>query len=86
MVADSGASSHMTRMRDVFLSVSGTNSQCHVTCRVYTIHVMKGFGTVLFQLKSRRSLEVARVMYVLELKMHLLAFLVLEDKGHVVVF
>ena len=77
---DSGTSSHITRMREVFLSGSKTYSDYHVTCGVDTIHVVKGVGTVLFQLDSRGTLEVAGVMHVRELKMNLVSVSNLEGK------
>lgn len=44
---DSGASSHMMRMRSMFLSVSETDSDLHVVCGVNTRHVVKGVGIVV---------------------------------------
>ena len=70
----------MTRIRDVSLRVSKTYSNSHVACVVDTIHAVKKVKTVLFQLESKGSLEVARVMYVPELKMNLLSVSNLEDE------
>lgn len=43
---------------------------------------IKEVGTVLFQLESRGYLELAGVMYVLELKVSFLPVSYLEDKGY----
>jgi hypothetical protein len=85
-VVDSGASRHMTGMRWMFLSVSKTDSNCHVDCRTSTIHAVKGVGRVRFQLESRGSLEVAEVLFVLELKVSLLSISALEDERYGVMF
>jgi hypothetical protein len=65
---DSGSSPHMMGMRSMFLSVSETDSDCHVDCGTSTMHAVKGVGCVRFQLESGGSLEVAEVLFVLELK------------------
>lgn len=44
----SGASHHMTRTREVFLSVSMTYSDMHVKVGMSTIYIVKGVGTMLF--------------------------------------
>ena len=41
-VVDSISSRHMTGMRSMFLSVSKTDSHCHVGCGTSTMHVVKG--------------------------------------------
>lgn len=62
-VVDNGASSHMTRVSLMLLSVLETNSYGYVNSGTCTKHAVKGVGTVVFQLESRGSLEVAGVMY-----------------------
>jgi hypothetical protein len=44
----SGSSFHMTRMRLVFLSVSETSSDLHVSSGASTMHAVKGVGCVRF--------------------------------------
>jgi hypothetical protein len=85
-VVDSGSSRHMTGMRLMFLSVSETNSDCHVGCGTSTMHAVKGVGCVRFQLESGGSLEVAEVLFVLEMKVSFLSVSTLEDEGYGVVF
>jgi hypothetical protein len=85
-IVDNGSSRHMTGMRSMFLNVSETDSDCHVDCGTSTIHVVKGVGCVRFQLESGGSLEVAEVLFVLELKVSLLSVLALVDEGYGVVF
>jgi hypothetical protein len=82
---DNGSSHHMTRMRLMFLSVSETNSDCHVDCGTSTMHAMKGFGRVSFQPESGGSLEVAEVLFVPEMKVGLLSVSTLEDEGYGVI-
>jgi hypothetical protein len=65
----------------MFLSVSETDSDMHVDSGVHTTHVVKGVGTVDFQLESGGSLKVAEVSHVPELRVNLLSVLALADKG-----
>ena len=60
---DSDASSHMTEMTSMILSVSETDSGYYMSCGARSMHGVKGVGIVVFQLESRGSLEVARVIY-----------------------
>ena len=83
---DSDSSRHMMGIRSMFLSVSETDSDCHVDCGTSTMHAMKGVERVRFQLESGGSLEVAEVLFVLELKVSLLLVSTLEDEGYGVVF
>jgi hypothetical protein len=85
-VVDSGSSRHMMRMRSMFLSVSETDLDNHVGCGTSTMHAVKGVGCVRFQLELGGSLEVAKVLFVPELKVSLLSVSTLEDEGYGVVF
>lgn len=85
-VVDSGASSHMTGMRSVLLSVSETDSNYYVRCGACTMHSIKGVRTVVFQLESKGSLEVAGVMHVPKLKISLLSISTLKDVRYAVMF
>jgi hypothetical protein len=49
-------------------------------------YVVKGEGTILFQLDSSGLFKAHDVLYVPELKKNFLLVLVLEDKGFVVMF
>jgi hypothetical protein len=75
-------SSHMTRMRSMFLSVLETDLDLHVVCGVNTMHAVKGVGTMDFQLESGGSLKVTEVLHVPELKLNLLSVSALEDRGY----
>ena len=70
----------------MFLSVSEIDSDYYVSCGVGTRHAMKEVGTMVSQVDLGGSLEVVRVMHVLELKVNLLSILALEDEGYEVVF
>ena len=47
-IVDSGSSRHMTRIRDVFLSISKTGPDRHVESGVDTVHAVRGVGHVKF--------------------------------------
>lgn len=53
----------------------------HVKVGMNTIHAVKWAATVLFQLESEGSLEVAKVLYVPLLKTNWSSVSALEDKG-----
>ena len=83
---DSGASSHMTGVRDYFSSLKeeeidlviemGNDAKCRAA----------GRGTVTFQRKSGLPLMVRDVLYVLGITKNLISVSALEDKGYVVSF
>jgi hypothetical protein len=75
---DSEASRHMTRMRLVFSSLSETDSDCCVGVGTGPQLVVKGVGSVRFQLESGGFLEVAGVLYVPEMMVNLLSVSSLE--------
>jgi len=81
-----GSSRHMIGMRSMFLSVSETGSDFHVGSASSTMNAVKGVGCVRFQLESGCSLEVAKVLFVPELKVSLLSVSTLEDMGYAVMF
>ena len=83
---DSGSSHHMMGMRLMFLSISKTNSNYYADSGVNTMHAVKGVVCVRFLLKSRGSMEVAEVLFVLEMKISLILVSTLEDDGYGVVF
>jgi hypothetical protein len=76
----------MIGMRSMFLSVSETGSDFHVGSASSTMNAVKGVGCVRFQLESGCSLEVAKVLFVPELKVSLLSVSALEDMGYAVMF
>ena len=80
---DSGASQHMIRMRNVFLSYSKLDSGNFVGCNVSTRHVLavKGVGSVKFQLESGGYLELVEVLYVPKLLMNILSISEFEMDG-----
>ena len=51
-VLDSGASRHMMGIREGFLIVFEIGSYIHLRVRINIVHVMKGFGKLLFHLES----------------------------------
>jgi transposase InsO family protein len=82
---DSGASSHMTGVRDYFSSLKeemdlviemGNNAKCRAT----------GHGTVTFQRESGKPLMVRDILYVPGMTKNLISVSTLEDRGYVVSF
>lgn len=71
---DSGGSQHMTRMKNVFLNYSELDSRSFVRCGVSTRHVLvvKGVGSVKFQLELDGYLELTEVLYVPKVPMNIL--------------
>jgi hypothetical protein len=49
-------------------------------------YAIKGFGTVLFQLKSKKPLKMSEVLYVPGLKKNLLSNSAKEERGYAVTF
>lgn len=82
-VVDNAASSHMIGMRSMFLSVSEIESNYYARCGVRTMHVVNPVGTVVFQVESRGSLEVVKVMHVPKMKINFLLVSNLEYEGYV---
>jgi hypothetical protein len=70
---DNGASWDMMGMKSVFLSLSETDSECVVDSGVKSQLVVKGVGSVRFQLESGGFLEVVRVLCMPNLKINLLS-------------
>jgi hypothetical protein len=85
-IMDNGSSRHMKGMRSMFLSILETGSDLYVRSGASNMHTVKGVGCVRFQLESGGSLEVAGVLFVLEMKVNLLSVLALEDMGYAVLF
>ena len=85
-VVDNGASSHMTGVRSMLLSVLETDSDYCVKSGMHTKYAVKGVGTVVFQLESEGSLEVVGVMYVPRLSVNLLSVSAFEDTGYAITF
>ena len=68
------------------LGVIKIHLDCYVKSGMDTRHVMKGVGTVVFQLESGVSLEVVGVMYVPRLCVSFLLASTLEDEGYAIKF
>jgi hypothetical protein len=83
---DNGASRHMTEAWELFNSLMEKDSGIHVELGDDAKYVVKGEGTILFQLESGGSFEAQDVLYVLGLKKNFLSVSVMEDKGFAVMF
>lgn len=57
------------------------DSNCNMNNGVDTMHIVKGFGYMIFHLESRVSLKVVGVMNVPGMSVSFLLVLALEDEG-----
>jgi hypothetical protein len=71
----------MKKSQELFSSLAEKESWIHVEHGDDAKYVVKGEGTILFQLDSSISLEVEDVLYVLGLKNNFLSDSIMEDRG-----
>jgi hypothetical protein len=83
---DSGASRHMIEAHELFSSVTERDSDVHVQLGDDAKYVVKGEGTITFQLESGGLLDAHDVLYVPSLKKKFLSVSAMEDRGFVVAF
>jgi hypothetical protein len=83
---DNGASQHMTWTKSMFLNVTEIDLDYNVNCGADPQLAVKGVGNVRFQLESGGFLEVAEVLYILEMTVNLLSVSSLDVSGFGVVF
>jgi hypothetical protein len=76
----------MTEAWELFSSLTEMDSGIHVELGDDAKYVVKGEGTILFQLESGNSFDAQDVLYVPGLKKNLLSISVMEDKGFVIIF
>jgi hypothetical protein len=85
-LVDSGASCHMTGARELFESITETDSDMCVELGMGTRHAVQGTGTVRFQLESGEMLRVTNVLWVPELRRSVLSVSEIEKKGYHILF
>lgn len=83
---DSGASAHMTREREYFLSYQEEQMNFQITMGNRTKCTLVGKGTVIFQTAIGDSLRATNVLHMSDMGMNLIFVAQLQDKGYDVYF
>ena len=78
---DSGASSHMTGVRDMFTEISKTGLELEVVLRDDTVVRVVGRKAVCFDRESMEPMLLRNVLYVPGLKKNLVPVSMIEDRG-----
>jgi hypothetical protein len=83
---DSGASRHMTGLRNHLTHFVEKETHLHVVLGDDVRHNVRGVGTSTFQLESDMQLKLEEVLYVPRMKRNLVSISTLEDKGYKITF
>jgi hypothetical protein len=83
---DNEATYHMIGAQEVFKSFTESDSEMHVEFGMGTMHALKGFGIVSFQMESGGTMRVHYVLWVPELKRSVISISMIEKKGFDVAF
>jgi hypothetical protein len=83
---DSGASRHMTSIRNHLTHFIEKETHIHVVLGDDSRYNVRGVGTSTFQLDSDMQLKLEEVLYVLGMKRNLVSISALEDKGYKITF
>jgi hypothetical protein len=83
---DSGASRHMTGVREYFSELSESGTDIEVVLGDDRVVRAVGVGTVTFQRESKPPLKVSEVLYVPGMRKNLISVSALEDRGYEVLF
>lgn len=83
---DSGASRHMTGVREYFLELLEGDTDMEVVLGDENIIRAVGVGTLTFDRGPKPPLKVSDVLYVLGMKKNLISISALEDRGYDVLF
>jgi hypothetical protein len=78
---DSGASSHMSGVRDNFTNLIDPEIKLEIVLGDNTIVMVVGHGTIYFQRELIPPLVFRDGLYVPELKKNLISFFSIHDKG-----
>ena len=82
---DSGASSHMTGDRDLFIDLDENDLGVHIKMGDDDRYSATGISTISFERESGKPFVLKEVMHVPGLKKNLISMAMLEDKGYDVV-
>jgi hypothetical protein len=83
---DSGASRHMTGIRNHLTHFIEKETHLHVVLGDDARYNVRGVGTSTFQLDSDMKLKLEEVLYVPGMKRNLVSISALEDKGYKITF
>jgi hypothetical protein len=83
---DSGASRHMTGLRNHLTHFVEKETHLHVVLGDDARYNVRGVGTSTFQLDSNIKLKLEEVLYVPGMKRKLVSISALEDKGYKITF
>jgi hypothetical protein len=83
---DNVASLHMTEARELFNSLTESDTNLHVKPVDDAKYAVNGEGIVMFQLDSRGSLDAQDVLYIPGLKKNFLSVSAMNEKGFTVTF
>jgi hypothetical protein len=83
---DSGASSHMTGVREYFTDLSEGDLDLDIELGDDSTVKAVGQGTVSFQRESQQSMRVKKVLYVPGLAKNLISISAIEDSGYEIIF
>jgi hypothetical protein len=83
---DSGASRHMTGLRDHLTHFVEKETHLHVFLGDDAIYNVRGVGTSTFQLDLDMKLQLKEVLYVPGMKKNIVSISSLEDKGYKITF
>ena len=79
---DSGASRHMTGVREYFLELSESGTYIEVVLGDDNVVRAVGVGTLTFDREPKPPLKVSDVLYVSGMKKNLISVSALEDRGY----
>eukprot|EP00253_Pinus_taeda_P027997 PITA_27997 len=82
----SGASRHMTGVREYFSEISESETDVEVVLGDDKVVRAVGVGTLTFQRESKPPLKVTKVLYVPRMRKNLISVSALEDRGYEVLF
>eukprot|EP00253_Pinus_taeda_P010090 PITA_10090 len=83
---DSGASRHMTGVREYFSELSECGTDMEVVLGDDKVVRAVGVGTLTFERESKPPLKVSDVLYVPGMRKNLISISALEDRGYEVLF
>jgi hypothetical protein len=83
---DSGASSHMTRIREHFSNLRDTEVRIEISLGDDRVVRVAGVGTVAFQRDGMQPISFTDVLYVPGMKKNLISVSILQDRGLQVTF
>ena len=85
-IVDSGATKHMTKVWDIFLSIVETSLGYYVESRMNGLRAIRGVVTIRFRLEFGETLKVDGGLFVPRMDFKLLSVSALDDERYGVLF